>query len=781
MQSPPSSTKAPFRLWRRVLFWGLSILSGLVVLLIAALFSLPLVLPWLATERVPGWLAAAGLPPISLEIEEAGWSKMTMRNLALGEAVRVDYLSLSMNPLARSFGRLQMSGLALTAVQDKSGAWSVPGLYPLPTVVAKPAEAAPPWQDVVLALGPSLALIFDIDNSTINLQTPQAQQKISIEAFTLSGPLFGGLEGQISGQVETRLTDQPNAPVIATLNSDWQAGSSRLVLANTVASLAIPQDLHWQGLVFPAGSEWVVTANDTSTTALTLAFPSRLLPPFTDSEDPAITAAEPFRIIPSLILVSPALDIGLPSGNRLHSTYDGITIGGSLSLTEAGDLAQVALTGSLRDGTVSVGGLTINSMESDLTRVDGQLAFTLSADILSFPGEDSPDKTVATQPGASQKPFRLKLMAHQHNDDPPKAAEQAPALPPMAFQASVSTAQGQDLLQVDGVHDILKGKGQASVKLPLLSFEQNGLQPGHLHRALLGTITSTSGQVSGAGSVKWSPTGVVPDVKVSLKHVSVSRGFLTLNDINGTFRLTQFWPPRTPEKQRVTIAGIDAGLPLTDGTIDFHFDGQNALVLEHASMTLAQGAISLADVTIPLDHIAGTIPLQVRAMNLRSLSRYSQLEGLSISGSVSGTLPLILTDADILIADGELTSDRAGFFRYRPPGDMTSLTAGNAGMALLLTALDDFRYKALRLTVNGSAAGELTVGLHIAGANPALYDGYPLEFNLSLTGGLSNLISSTVESATVPDRVRKHLEGLMDKQNPTKPKPVPTAKKKPDR
>ena len=36
----------------------------------------------------------------------------------------------------------------------------------------------------------------------------------------------------------------------------------------------------------------------------------------------------------------------------------------------------------------------------------------------------------------------------------------------------------------------------------------------------------------------------------------------------------------------------------------------------------------------------------------------------------------------------------------------------------------------------------MDVGLHIKGANPDLYDGHPVEFNLNLEGELGNILRS---------------------------------------
>jgi len=78
----------------------------------------------------------------------------------------------------------------------------------------------------------------------------------------------------------------------------------------------------------------------------------------------------------------------------------------------------------------------------------------------------------------------------------------------------------------------------------------------------------------------------------------------------------------------------------------------------------------------------------------------------------------------------------------------------------LLQALENFRYETLRLTVDGRTDAEMDVGLHIAGANPDLYDGYPIEFNLNLEGALANVLRSGLAGYQIPERIRERMQGF---------------------
>ena len=59
---------------------------------------------------------------------------------------------------------------------------------------------------------------------------------------------------------------------------------------------------------------------------------------------------------------------------------------------------------------------------------------------------------------------------------------------------------------------------------------------------------------------------------------------------------------------------------------------------------------------------------------------------------------------------------------------------------MALSALSDFHYDKLEIDLYRKATGDTELGLHIAGRNPSFYNGYPVEFNLSVTGRLDEVL-----------------------------------------
>ena len=121
---------------------------------------------------------------------------------------------------------------------------------------------------------------------------------------------------------------------------------------------------------------------------------------------------------------------------------------------------------------------------------------------------------------------------------------------------------------------------------------------------------------------------------------------------------------------------------------------------------------------------------------------------------------ITVTGAEAVIRGGELVSDGPGWVRYRPDQAPAALQAGGENVNLLLQALENFRYEELRLTIDGRTDGEMDVGLHIAGANPDLYDGYPIEFNLNLEGALAEILRASLAGYRIPESIRERMQGF---------------------
>ena len=55
------------------------------------------------------------------------------------------------------------------------------------------------------------------------------------------------------------------------------------------------------------------------------------------------------------------------------------------------------------------------------------------------------------------------------------------------------------------------------------------------------------------------------------------------------------------------------------------------------------------------------------------------------------------------------------------------------------------------------AGGEMTVTMHVSGSNPDFYDGYPVEFNLNVSGALDRVLRDSLAGYRIPETIQERL------------------------
>lgn len=497
-------------------------------------------------------------------------------------------------------------------------------------------------------------------------------------------------------------------------------GVIRLFLEDSTIALGSPARL--STLTLPEGGAWTLDSLD----------------PLTPALEVALEAGGGLTLIPALRLPAPRLEARLGTPPRpVRLSFQAATVEGLWAIP-ASPANRLILTLDKGQALTDPARLEAVTARLSLDGDDGDVDFSLSATMATLPGEDTSPQ--APRPG--NRPFRLSGEGEIRGEA-------------LSFTARLEDNGGRSIFTAEGTHDLNGGRGAAQVETPDLLFT-DAFQPWTLHNTLAPHVQQVDGSMAARGVVSWTPNSFTPDLDILLQDLTFSTQGIRLHRVNGVVRLTSFDPPRTPPGQTVAVGLIDAGLPLTGALATFTLDGAGALLLEEASLSLAGGTVTSGPARFPLDLSSGGLDLAVTNLQLAQLARLANLEGLEAEGTLTGLLPLRLRDNTVWIDFATLSATAPGVLRYRPVN--TNLDALAAGMALALQALDNFHFSALALTSYGDAMGELETTLHLAGNNPDLYGGYPIELNLSLSGEVSALIRQGLTSTRVPDIVRHHME-----------------------
>jgi hypothetical protein len=299
------------------------------------------------------------------------------------------------------------------------------------------------------------------------------------------------------------------------------------------------------------------------------------------------------------------------------------------------------------------------------------------------------------------------------------------------------------------------GRGTAVLSVPKKRFERGG----KLDSADLGFITAVSdltGTIGLEAKATWDGDGRTETALATFEDVGFALGDVSVAGLSTIIDLTGLTPLRSAKPHHVTVQSIAAGLPLTSLSADVAFTGDETAKISHGTIDVAGGQITLADASIPLDERDAAFALGVQKVDMAQLSALAKVDGLSVTGTLSGTLPLRRDKTGFYFAEGSLRADGPGRLVYKPASPPDAL-AQNQGGSLLLQALSNFAYDRLSIALNGPVTEDISLGVSLAGRNPDLYGGYPIEFNLNLSGRLTQILKQGLVGYGIPADIERQL------------------------
>lgn len=272
-----------------------------------------------------------------------------------------------------------------------------------------------------------------------------------------------------------------------------------------------------------------------------------------------------------------------------------------------------------------------------------------------------------------------------------------------------------------------------------------------------GTIEADAvitGKPARNGRVMWNGTATA-----QLRQVDVTAGGVAVEGIETVLNFSQLAPFALAKEQTVSVRRVVLGLPFENIVARFTLSPQHVLDLRALEARLAEGMVRAAPLTLALDRPEIETTLTVEQVSLAALLAVAAVDGLSGEGSLDGTLPTATRGGVLTITQGVLAAAEPGVLRYQPKAE-PGAPAAEGQMAMLRQVLTDFRYKELKMQVDGAIGGEQSVVVRLVGSNPSFYDGYPVAFTLNLSGALEAIVRRGVSAYAIPNTLRTNIERL---------------------
>lgn len=284
------------------------------------------------------------------------------------------------------------------------------------------------------------------------------------------------------------------------------------------------------------------------------------------------------------------------------------------------------------------------------------------------------------------------------------------------------------------------GQGEADVTIDRLRFKPGGLQPQELAPALRGKIARVDGLVDAklhilfGGETPPSGTGSIEIFDMSL---GTAPGPVT--GLSGQIELTSLFPVVTAPDQRVRIRSFDPGFPLENGELVYALVADGVEISE-ALFPFGEGRVSFDPFTWVYGAEENRIVLRVAGVEIGEFLKDIGDGRLSASGTLVGTIPVVVRGIDVRVDKGRLEVGNGGTIRFKSEGGVDAIPNEYAQQAI--KALENFNYEALFLEIDGPLDGDIEMGVLFTGANPDVLYGVPFQFDITVEGELFNIARS---------------------------------------
>jgi hypothetical protein len=329
----------------------------------------------------------------------------------------------------------------------------------------------------------------------------------------------------------------------------------------------------------------------------------------------------------------------------------------------------------------------------------------------------------------------------------------------LAFDLALSAAGGALELTFAGDASTDASSGQAALEGASLAFEPGGLQPADLVPALKGIVSRAAGTVEARGAIRWGGSESRGGLDLALRDLSASTPFGEVEQVNAALHLDG--PPglSSPPGQPLSFRRAALGVHLSDGRAEVQLHPDGTLDLQMAEWGFAGGRVRTQG-KLDLGAEEQSLVLEVEGVDLAQLLAIVNLDGLSGSGEIRGRIPIARRGPAIEIRDARLEATEAGgVVRYRPATGAEGLAG--SGLEVLLGALHDLHYERLQLDVNGEALGEVVLVLALHGSNPEFEGGRPVQYNLSVTSRLADLVKTGAAAYKLPEKIQERIGELI--------------------
>ncbi len=273
----------------------------------------------------------------------------------------------------------------------------------------------------------------------------------------------------------------------------------------------------------------------------------------------------------------------------------------------------------------------------------------------------------------------------------------------------------------------------------------------------------TAGRVTAEADVNWSmrDTDFAYEAAAQVNADSLAGRYADTGFVGAATRLdidTGSTKKLALKPATFEIALVDIGLPVENisGTAAPDID-ESAVAISSLSMSLLGGTVTAAPFRYDLDAESNELMLRARGIQLPLMAALADLEAVTVSGGVSGKIPVTIRGNKVIIDGGYLENDPpGGVIRYRG-GAADAVVDDGSQLGIVTRTLRNFEFDSLTSAVDYSEAGDLVLTMRLKGINPDVDPTQPVILNLNVENNVPEMLRSLRATRSIEDVLEKRL------------------------
>lgn len=208
---------------------------------------------------------------------------------------------------------------------------------------------------------------------------------------------------------------------------------------------------------------------------------------------------------------------------------------------------------------------------------------------------------------------------------------------------------------------------------------------------------------------------------------------------------------------KVSIQSLDVGIPITNLLTQVSSEN-NQVKLSDTQANLLGGLIRVPEFLIQPAMQALLVQLDnIELSEIMAIQQEAgvQSDGIQISGSIQGEIPITLENWQPSIAQAKLSSQSTGMLKISNNSAFDALKQQQPEIGSQLAMLEHLDIESLQGTLNLSADGEAQIGIQIKGMNPDFNQ--PVAFNYNHDQNLYLLLKSLRLAEQISNKIENSL------------------------